>query len=337
MSSPAMSRCQASSRTCEAGLAENATRENPHRPSIVPTSVSRRHSLMLLVLASLWGASFMFIKVGVRELAPGTLICFRLALGAMTVLPVALVTLGRRELARSLRAAAGPLFLVGLINSALPITVLAWGEKRVDSGLAAVIQASAPLFTALLALRFSRGEVVTGSRFAGLLVGFGGVALLVGVQPRGDVLSALAITFTALCYAAAALYSARALAHVPPLVTAVGALASATLILVPFAIAQPPHGVPGWKVTGSLLALGILGTGVAYVLYYALLAGAGASRAILITYLSPALALGYGAIFLGEAVTASAVVGLALVLGGVALGTGVARPLRRRAPVASPP
>ncbi len=299
--------------------------------------MSRRHSLMLLALAALWGASFMFIKVGVRELAPATLICFRLGLGALTLLPVALLTIGGRELVRALRAAAVPLLVVGLLNSALPITVLAWAEKRVDSGLAAVIQASAPLFTALLALRFSRAEVVTGSRLVGLLVGFGGVAMLVGVQPTGDIPSALAITFTALCYAAAALYSARTLAHVPPLVTAVGALSAATLMLVPFAIVQPPDGVPGWKVTGSLLLLGVLGTGVAYVLYYALLAGAGASRSILITYLVPAFALAYGAILLDEPVTVSALVGLALVLGGVALGAGVARPLRRRSPVASAP
>ena len=115
--------------------------------------------------------------------------------------------------------------------------------------------------------------------------------------------------------------------------TAVGALAWATLMLVPFAIAQPPDGVPGWKVTGSLLALGILGTGVAYVLYYTLLAGAGASRSILITYLVPALALAYGAILLDEPVTVAAVVGLALVLGGVALGTGVIRLARGRAQV----
>jgi drug/metabolite transporter (DMT)-like permease len=129
----------------------------------------------------------------------------------------------------------------------LPISLLAWGEKRIDSGLAAVIQASAPLFTALLALRFSRDEVVSGSRLVGLLV-----------------------------------------------------------------------------------ALGVIGTGLAYVLYYALLAGAGASRSILITYLVPAIALGYGAIILDEPVTVAALAGLALVLGGVALGTGVLRLARRR-------
>jgi drug/metabolite transporter (DMT)-like permease len=241
--------------------------------------------------------------------------------------------LAPRELRRELRAAALPLAIVGLLNSALPISLLAWGEKRIDSGLAAVIQASAPLFTALLALRFSREEVVSGSRLVGLLVGFGGVALLVGAQPSGDILSALAISFTAFCYAVAALYSARTLAHVQPLVTAFGALGFATLMLLPFAIVQPPDGVPGWKVTGSLLALGVVGTGLAYLLYYALLAGAGASRSILITYLVPAIALAYGAVLLDEPVTVAGLAGLALVLGGVALGTGVVRLARARAQV----
>jgi drug/metabolite transporter (DMT)-like permease len=228
------------------------------------------------------------------------------------------------------RAYWRPLVLVGLVNSSIPIVSLSWAETRIDSGLAAVIQASAPLFTALLALRFSRAEVVSGARLAGLIVGFGGVALLVGAQPSGDVVAALAVTFSALCYAVAALYSARALAHVPPLVTAVGALTAAALVLVPFAAVQLPSHFPRWEVTGAVLALGIGGTGVAYVLYYALLSGAGASRSILITYLVPALALAYGALFLGESITAAAVSGLVLVLAGVALGTGVVGIARRR-------
>src|SRR5690348_10111603 len=117
------------------GQVDEPPHENPRARGVVRTPVSRRHSLMLIALAALWGASFMFIKVGVRELAPATLICFRLGLGALTLLPVALVTMRPRELARGLRDAAVPLLLVGLFNSALPITVLAWAEKRVDSGL----------------------------------------------------------------------------------------------------------------------------------------------------------------------------------------------------------
>jgi drug/metabolite transporter (DMT)-like permease len=292
--------------------------------------VSRRHLVMLLVLAGLWGASFMFIKIGVRELEPVTLVCARLGIGALTLAPVTFLRLGARRVVSEVRAAWRPLVTIGLINSAIPITSLSWAETRIDSGLAAVIQASAPLFTAVLAFRFAQHDRVTGDRRVGLLVGFAGVALLVGVQPSGDVVAALAVTFSALCYAIAAIYSARALADVPPLVSATGALAVASLALLPFALFQLPSDFPSWKVTGAMLALSIGGTGIAYVLYYALLSGAGASRSILITYLVPALALAYGVLLLGEPLTVAAVAGLALVLAGVALGTGVVRLTHRR-------
>jgi drug/metabolite transporter (DMT)-like permease len=295
--------------------------------------VSRRRLVMLLALSAIWGASFMFIKIAVRELEPTTLVCIRLGIGALTLLPLALVRLGSRETVRQLRAAAGPLVLTGLVNSAIPITSLSWAETHIDSGLTAVIQASAPLFTALLALRFSHSERVTGMRLVGLLVGFGGVALLVGAQPSGDLLAACAVVFSALCYAIAALYAARRLVGLSPFVTSVGALATASLALVPFAAFQLPNELPSLGVSAAVLALSIGGTGIAYVLYYSLLAGAGASRSILVTYLVPALALGYGALFLGEAVTAPAVAGLLLVLAGVALGTGAVRLAGRRAPV----
>src|SRR5204862_2340736 len=123
----------------------------------------------------------------------------------------------------------------------------------------------------------------------------------------------------------------RRLAGVSPLVSSVGALGAATLALLPLAVMHLPSHFPSWQVTGAVLALAIGGTGVAYLLYYALLAGAGASKSILVTYLVPALALAYGAIFLSEPLTAAALVGLALVLGGVALGTGAVGAARRRA------
>src|SRR5919199_2344187 len=164
---------------------------------------------MLLALSSLWGASFMFIKIGVRELAPTTLVAVRLGIGALTLAPLVLLRLGAREAGRQLRAAAVPLVATGLVNSAIPIVSLSWAEKRIDSGLAAVIPASGPLFTALLALRFSRSERVTGLWLVGLVVGFAGVALLVGAQPSGDLLAALAVVLSAFCYAVAAIYAAH--------------------------------------------------------------------------------------------------------------------------------
>src|ERR671927_153551 len=216
---------------------------------------------MLLALSAIRGASFMFIKIGVRELEPTTLVCVRLGIGALTLLPLAVVRLGGRETLRELRAAAGPLVVIGLVNSAIPIVSISWAEKHIDSGLTAIIQASAPLFTALLALRFSRSERVTGSRLAGLLVGFAGVALLVGAQPSGDLLAALAVVFSALCYAVAALYAARRLVDLSPIVTSVGALAAASLCLVPFAAFQLPSRFPSVGVSAAVLALSIGGAG----------------------------------------------------------------------------
>jgi drug/metabolite transporter (DMT)-like permease len=277
---------------------------------------------MLLGLAALWGASFMFIKVGDRQLHPITLVGFRMALGALTLLPIVAAKIGFRRAVRELRAVARPLIVTGLINSAIPIFAISWAETRIDSGLTAIIQASAPLFTALLAIRFSRDERVRGSRLGGLVVGLAGVALLVGAQPRGQILAGLAVVFAAVCYASAALYTGRRLRHTSPLVTSVGALTAASLATLPIGLSELPRHLPGWKVTGSVLALGIAGTGLAYILYYGLIAGVGASRAILITYLVPVFALFYGAVLLGEPVTAPGVGGLALVLAGVALGSG---------------
>src|ERR671922_1090975 len=177
-------------------------------PAVVVPIVSRRHVLMLAVLALVWGASFMFIKICVRELEPTTLVCLRLGIGALALAPFAVAQLGAARFVAEIRGAWVALVAIGVVNSAVPIVSLSWAEKRLDSGLAAVIQASAPLFTALLALRFSRPERVTGSRLAGLLVGFGGGAPPPGVPPSGDLLAAVAVVFSALCYATAALYAA---------------------------------------------------------------------------------------------------------------------------------
>jgi drug/metabolite transporter (DMT)-like permease len=160
------------------------------------------------------------------------------------------------------------------------------------------------------------------------VIGFAGVTLLVGAQPSGSVAAGLAVVFSAVCYAASGIYAGRMLRGVSSLVVALGTLTAATVATLPFGLLQLPDHMPGWKVTASVLTLGIAGTGLAYILYYGLIAGAGASRAILITYLVPTFALAYGAVLLGEPVTAAAVGGLALVLAGTALGTGAVRPRR---------
>jgi drug/metabolite transporter (DMT)-like permease len=293
--------------------------------------MSRRHLLMLLVLSAIWGSSFMFIKVGVRQLEPSSLVAGRLLLAALTLVVIVAIRTPLRTAYEQVRANLRPFLFVALFNSVVPFWLLAWGETRIDSGLAALLQACAPLFTALLAAFFVRSQRVEGRRLVGVLVGFGGVALLVGAVPSGSVLGALAVVLTGFCYAASSLAGGRYLTDIPAATIALGTTSLAAVISLPLGIAQLPASVPGWKVIGSVLALGIVGLGIAYILYFALITGAGASRAILVTYLVPPMALFYGATVLGEGLKLTDLAGLALILLGVSLGTGVVQSRRRRA------
>ena len=280
--------------------------------------MSRRDLGLLLALSAIWGSSFLFIKVGVEELEPAVVAFGRLVVGFLVLLPIGLAW---RELP-DVRSLWVSLLVLGMLNNALPFWLLGFAETRIDSGLAAVIQAAAPIFTVLLAMRIDPSQRVRGLRLAGVGLGFLGVALLVGVQDGGELVGALAVVGTALCYALAALYAGRAVRRVPPLQVSIGQLAVGTLLVAPFALVQLPSEAPSAKVIASIAALGALGTGVAYLLYFALIARTGASRAILVTYLVPAFALVYGSLLLDEPVTASALGGLALILGGTALATG---------------
>jgi len=286
-----------------------------------------RYLLMLLALSAIWGSSFMWIKIGVRELAPATLVFGRVGTGMLTLIPVVLVALGFRQALGELVGNWWPLLLVGLFNVAVPFWLLTWSETRIGSGLAAIIQAAAPIFVALLALRFVPSERVTGWRLVGLLVGFAGVGLLVGVQQGGDVLAALAVVGTALCYAGSILYAGRRLKGVQPMVIGLGTLFIATLLMAPAGISQAPSSLPSAEIILAVLILGVVCSAIAYLLYFGIMAGAGASRAILVTYLVPAMAVFYGAVFLSEPVTTSSIVGLVLILAGVALGTGAVSPV----------
>jgi drug/metabolite transporter (DMT)-like permease len=277
---------------------------------------------MLLALAAIWGSSFLFIKVAVREVSPGEVVFGRVLVGTLALLPAVPFVADWGRTWGAVRRFWRPLLLLGVFNAALPFWLLAWSEKRLDSGLAAVLQASMPLFTAFFAFVWTRSARVTGARLAGVFVGFLGVLLLVGAQPRGDVLSALAVLLTAVFYAASSVFAGIRLREAPALVTSLGSLGFATLATLPLGLAELPSDTPSWKAIGSIVALGAVGLSVAYLLYFTLIAGSGAPYAALVTYLVPALALVYGAVFLDEGVTASAVGGLLLILAGVALGTG---------------
>src|SRR4051812_6712869 len=285
---------------------------------------------MLVSLALIWGASFMFIKIADRQLAPATLIFGRIGLAAL-----ALAVVAPKGTIAALRANALWLVVVGLVNTAIPFWLLSWGETRIQSGLASIIQAAVPIFNAALAFLFFRDLRVTGTRLVGVGVGFVGVALLVGAQPQGKLLGALAVVGMALCYGAGGLLASRHLREVPAHAVALGTTTVAAIVASPAGIAQAPHDVPSWKTFASIAVLAVFGTALAYLLFFALISAAGSGYASLVTYLVPPIALAYGAVFLGEQFGVTAFVALAIILLGVALGAGGLRLGQRRRSLAS--
>jgi drug/metabolite transporter (DMT)-like permease len=285
----------------------------------------RRPIVMLTLLAFIWGASFMLIKIADRQLAPSTLILGRLGSAALLLAAIAALRLGPRQTLAEIWGVWRWLVVVGLVNTALPFWLLSWGETRIDSGLASIIQGAVPIFNALLAFAFFREARVFGLRLVGLGIGFVGVALLVGAQPHGKLLAALAVVGMALCYAIGTLLAGRHLRGTPPLVVALASTAVSTLAVLPIGVAQAPSEAWHAKTIAAILVLGFVGTAIAYLLFFALIQRAGANYATLVTYLVPPIALFYGAVFLGESFGATDLVSLVLILAGVALATGSVR------------
>jgi drug/metabolite transporter (DMT)-like permease len=285
----------------------------------------RRPIVFLTLLALIWGASFMLIKIADRQLSPATLILGRIGSAAVVLAVVAVWRLGARETLAELRGAWRWLVVVGLVNTALPFWLLSWGEKRLDSGLASIIQGAVPIFNALLAFLFFRELRVRGLKLVGLAIGFVGVALLVGAQPHGKLLAAFAVVAMALCYAFGTLVTGRYLKATPPLVVALASCLVATIAVAPAGVIQAPAGMWHAETTMAILVLGVVGTAVAYLLFFQIIHDAGPNYATLVTYLVPPIALAYGAIFLGESFGPSAFIALALILAGVALATGSVR------------
>ena len=232
-------------------------------------------------------------------------------------------------------------FLVlGALNAAVPFWLIAWGEQYIDSGLAAVVQASVPIFNALIVLKVLPHERLSGTRALGLAIGIVGVAVVTGIHPTGGGLAiagALAVVLSSLSYASAGVYGQLAVSGTTGPVLAAGSMLLGGLFLLPLALFQLPTSAPGWEAIASILALSLLGTALAQLILYRILALHGSSRLSLVTYLMPGFALVYGAVLLDEKITAATLIGLVLILGGVALASGAVRlPGRRDAVTARP-
>jgi drug/metabolite transporter (DMT)-like permease len=287
--------------------------------------VSRRSVALLLTLSAFWGASYLFIKVAVDELEPTVMMFFRLAIAAALLLGFVAHTGALRDVARAWRAG----LVLGVVNAALPFCLIAWGEQHVDSGVAAIANATVPLFNALLVVRFLPSERLSRTRLAGVLLGLAGVAVLTGGQPSAGgwwaVAGTLAVVVASLAYAAGGVYGQLRVRGTPGPVLAAASMTGGALVLFPIALFQLPDEVPSGKAVGSVLALAVLGTALAQLILYRMLRLHGSSRLSLVTYLMPPIALFYGALLLDEPLRPEAVGGLALILAGVAVGSGKMR------------
>jgi drug/metabolite transporter (DMT)-like permease len=300
--------------------------------------VSRSYVIYIGLLAAFWGASYMFIKVAGRAFEPTTMIMLRLLIACAVLLAVLAVQRGWHRTLAEMRHLGWEGFALGLVNGAIPFTLIAWGERHIDSGVAAIANASMPIFVVLLAIRWKPSETVRGLRLVGFLVGLVGVGVLAGIHPEGGwwgVAGTLAVVVASVSYAVGSLWGQRLIARTSGLVLSATSMLGGLLVLLPFGLLQLPGHVPGWKPVGSVLALAVVGTAVAQIIAYRALRSDGAARLSLVTYLLPATALIYGVALLGEPLTWQELAGMVLILGGVAVGSGAVR-LPRREPVAAP-
>lgn len=289
--------------------------------------MSSRDYLDLILLGAIWGASFLFMRVAVPQFGPIPLIAVRVGVGAAFLIAV----IGARaDARRSLARNTTQLAVLGAINSAIPFTLFAYAVVSVTAGFAAVLNSTAPLFGALVAFAWL-GEAPSRSRVLGLVVGFTGVVILVWgrLSFAADGAAVLAGLTAAFLYGIAANYTKRHLSGVDPLVIAAGSLIGATVFLAPLAVLYRPPITPNTTSWVSAALLGIVCTGVAYILYFKLLKRVGPSRTLTVTYLIPAFGVWWGYVFLGETITGSMIAGCAVILVGIGLTTGALAPQRR--------
>jgi drug/metabolite transporter (DMT)-like permease len=277
--------------------------------------MTRRLSLIMGAAAAVWGASYMLIKVALDDLSEGTIVCVRVALGAAVLLPLA----ARAGALGGLRGRWGWLVVVSVTQVVVPFLLITFGENHVSSALAGILVSSAPIFTALLAVRFDEAERLRGWSAVGIAVGIAGVVLLFGVDLSGDrdaILGGLMILAASLGYAIGPMLIKHRLGGVAPVAVAGANMLVAALLTLPLLAAAPPSAVPPAETIAAMLVLGAGGTGIAFLWFYILVAELGPGRASVIAYIAPAFSVLYGATLLGEAITAATVAGLVLILGG---------------------
>jgi drug/metabolite transporter (DMT)-like permease len=289
----------------------------------------------LIFLAALWGGSFIFIRIAAPVLGPIVLVTFRVLVAGSALLVYARIT--RSEL--ELRARWRQYLILGAINSAIPFVLISTAELHLSASLAAILNATSPLFGAVIAAIWIK-DPLTRRKLAGLVIGLIGVGVLVGWSPTELTpvlaLSASASLLGAAFYGLASVYTKAKVVGARPIGMATGSQFAAGLLLLPFVPSSAPHGQPTITVILSVLALALLCTALAYLLYFRLIVDVGPARALTVTFLVPVFGTLWGALFLGEQITISTLAGCGVVLAGTALVTGFRLGTRHRKVLASP-
>ena len=291
---------------------------------------------LLIALGLLWGGSYFYNAVALTALPPLTIVAVRVGLGAAFFFPVVRLTGGRMP--RDWASWRG-FFTIGIVNNVIPFTLIVWAQSHVESGLAAILNATTPLFGVLVAHALTQDETISPARVAGVVIGFAGVIVMIGPDALAgagsSVAAELALLLASLFYAYSGVYGRRfSQAGLKPIVTAAGQMTAAAIMMVPLAlIVDRPWTLPapGLDVLGALLGLAAISTTLAYVMYYRILATAGAVNLLLVTFLVPVSAILLGALFLHERLEASAFLGMAAIgLGLIAIDGRLIRRFRPR-------
>jgi drug/metabolite transporter (DMT)-like permease len=291
--------------------------------------MNRRAYVILAALAAIWGASYLFIKISLRDFGPIAVVGVRVTLGALVLLALPVT----RATIRSLRGRYHLLLGLAFAQVVLPFMLITLAEQHVASSLAGILVATQPVLVAVLAPLFGHDRRVGWRIWTGLGMGLFGVVALLGLDLSGDgaaLMAATMILIAALSYAVAIFLLRRWMPDVSPIGASGAMLVMSSLLLLPASLATLPAHLPGAAASISLLLLGVVGTGVAFLLYFVLLTDAGTGPAALVSYLTPPFSLVYGAVLLNEHVTLAAIVGLVLILVGAWLST-------RRAPATREP
>ena len=274
----------------------------------------------LVLLAGIWGASFLFIKVALEDLTPTQIVSSRIVVGALLLIVLLHARGGRLPRDRQL---LGRLTVMAFIGNIVPFALITWGEQFITSSLAAILNSTTPLFTVLIAAAVLESEALSAMRLAGVALGFAGVGVIVGFETTGSIEGIVAVTVASLSYAAGFVYTRRHLSgrDLPPLTLPATQLLISAMLTLPWFLVDVVRTPPTLTLdaTASTLALGLLGTGWAYVLYYRLIADIGATSSSFVTYLIPIFGIGLGALVLNEHLGLNTLVGAALVIGGIAL------------------